>query len=339
MINHRNTLSLSDETIMGTTDSFSAIMEKLEELANERKKIINALDVEKDMSVQNHSWIHISTDHAEKTVNQISEFQCCQEFQNLLEKCEETLSKLAFNVQRRNIDLLSLQKINFSLDLKANLVSRSLSSELVESFESEKNKIGHLLANISEYDEGARLISEIIDVYFHKSLDYYLAKNLLSKTKCKTKKIYLASFNPEIYEWLEIFYICSDKRELLDSIVKTQEGVKWLKKEIDTKEDLNAFIQLADIAAGENDVEVDRIQALTLVGNMLWPFLLFAREGEKPSTLEHLHNFRTMLTGIFKVYKKHETSLTSKILDLLSGDFGWLKSVKASHGSVGKWTM
>lgn len=44
----------------------------------------------------------------------------------------------------------------------------------------------------------------------------------------------LKSFTPEIYEWLDIFHACSDKRVLLNSIVKTQVGIKWFKSELIT---------------------------------------------------------------------------------------------------------
>ena len=121
----------------------------------------------------------------------------------------------------------------------------------MEYFESEKNKIERSLASISECDEGSRWASEIIDICFYEPLNQSLTANVLNETKSKSNLTCVESLTPEIYECLAIFNIFSDKGELLDSAVKTQEGVKWFNIEIDTEECLTLSLSFQMLILGE----------------------------------------------------------------------------------------
>ncbi|XP_056361664.1 E3 ubiquitin-protein ligase RNF213 [Oenanthe melanoleuca] len=176
--------------------------------------------------------------------------------------------------------------------------------------------------------DAARIIAQVKDS-LGLSGDFSILENLLHITEkldsCKTQK--LNSISPELVQAKQLLQgITVPRRGCLRELAQQKEFVCWVREALKDINELEVFVDLASISAGENDMDVDRVACFhgSVHGYSSLLYELQQHSG--------FQDFMRCLQKLWRALDSDE-SLPEK-LRASAQHLEWLKTVKESHGSV-----
>ncbi|KAF4797459.1 E3 ubiquitin-protein ligase RNF213 [Turdus rufiventris] len=187
---------------------------------------------------------------------------------------------------------------------------------------------------IQQYDEmhltfdAAKIIAQVKDS-LGLSGDFSILESLLHITEklesYKTQR--LDSISPELVQAKELLQgITVPRRACLKELAQQKEFVCWVREALKDINELEVFVDLASISAGENDMDVDRVACFhgSVHGYSSLLYELQQHSG--------FQDFMRCLQKLWRALDSDE-SLPEK-LRASAQHLEWLKTVKESHGSV-----
>ncbi|XP_072029083.1 E3 ubiquitin-protein ligase rnf213-alpha-like [Amphiura filiformis] len=138
----------------------------------------------------------------------------------------------------------------------------------------------------------------------------------------------LSAINEDVIQAANILRNVGEKEvECLKQLTRCKELINWVRQEIKVVQALKVFVDLAMIAAGETDIEVDRVSCFHRAATGYAPFIFELKDCQA--------GYRELLSMAQKVWKalKTDQHLPQKLRDT-QRQLIWLKQVKDSHGSV-----
>ncbi|XP_071135692.1 E3 ubiquitin-protein ligase rnf213-alpha-like isoform X2 [Mytilus edulis] len=172
--------------------------------------------------------------------------------------------------------------------------------------------------------KGAKAIMAIVHIYDLKG-DFSHVNEIINMTDGEDAA--MKTFDDSLVKACSILGRIDDKKiESLVMFARCQPLVTWLKTSMSGLKELNVFVDLASMSAGETDIEVDRAQVLHSAATGYAP-LIFSLN-ETCNDMEFIELCET-------VWKELETDkkLPKKLKHTIQ-HLDWFKSVKKSHGSI-----
>uniref|UniRef100_A0A8C4TA23 RING-type E3 ubiquitin transferase n=1 Tax=Erpetoichthys calabaricus TaxID=27687 RepID=A0A8C4TA23_ERPCA len=155
-------------------------------------------------------------------------------------------------------------------------------------------------------------------------------KNLLSLTELKNDSFRekpLKSLDEGLtIARLPLQGITSQQNKCLEEFSKCKDLVEWIKQNLKDMENVQVFVELASISAGENDTEVDRVACFH---DAVMGYAAFLYD------LTTSSDFEQFMACAKKVWKSldRDPNLPDKLRDLNSSLY-WLQELQETHGSV-----
>ncbi|XP_071956942.1 E3 ubiquitin-protein ligase rnf213-alpha-like [Antedon mediterranea] len=172
----------------------------------------------------------------------------------------------------------------------------------------------------------AKIIQEI-HVTFQLKGDFSAVNMLCSMKKTNFKQTLLKNVDSGMTKVCkELENVTKEESECLQTLMKSKDLISWIKKEIKSVQELNVFVDLAMIQAGETPMEVDRVACLHRVATGFSAFIFNLTED---------CNFENLINICKQTWKvlKNDPQLSSKLSDI-SHYMEWLNGIKESHGAM-----
>ncbi|WAR07197.1 R213A-like protein [Mya arenaria] len=138
----------------------------------------------------------------------------------------------------------------------------------------------------------------------------------------------LRDFNESLMKTCEILkHITKEKSNCLDAFVNSANLVKWLKESMPGQKELKVFVDLAMMSAGEEPMNIAKVQCLHSAVLGYSPLIFDLDE----TTCNH----KSLLDKCNVVWKElaANPNLPEQLLDT-NRELEWLKEIKKAHGSV-----
>ncbi|XP_052808603.1 E3 ubiquitin-protein ligase rnf213-alpha-like isoform X2 [Mya arenaria] len=173
---------------------------------------------------------------------------------------------------------------------------------------------------------GARVILKFQKQYRLQG-DFQAIKTIVSHSERSFK---LKDFDKALMKTCEILKdITERKSHCLDAFVKSDKLVKWLKESMQTsgQKELKVFVDLAMMSAGEEPLNIAKVQCLHSAVLGYSPLIFDLDETDC--------NYKQLLEMCKVVWKElaANPNLPKQLLDT-SRELEWLKEIKKAHGSV-----
>uniref|UniRef100_A0A8C3UM49 RING-type E3 ubiquitin transferase n=1 Tax=Catharus ustulatus TaxID=91951 RepID=A0A8C3UM49_CATUS len=174
--------------------------------------------------------------------------------------------------------------------------------------------------------DAAKIIAQVKDS-LGLSGDFSILENLLHIVSIHDFNSKLDSISPELVQAKELLQgITVPRRGCLRELAQQKEFVCWVREALKDINELEVFVDLASISAGENDMDVDRVACFhgSVHGYSSLLYELQQHSG--------FQDFMRCLQKLWRALDSDE-SLPEK-LRASAQHLEWLKTVKESHGSV-----
>uniref|UniRef100_U3KDA3 RING-type E3 ubiquitin transferase n=1 Tax=Ficedula albicollis TaxID=59894 RepID=U3KDA3_FICAL len=174
--------------------------------------------------------------------------------------------------------------------------------------------------------DAARIIAQVKDS-LGLSGDFSILENLLHIVSVRDFGSKLNSISPELVQAKKLLQgITVPRRGCLRELAQQKEFVCWVREALKDINELEVFVDLASISAGENDMDVDRVACFhgSVHGYSSLLYELQQHSG--------FQDFMRCLQKLWRALDSDE-SLPEK-LRASAQHLEWLKTVKESHGSV-----
>ncbi|XP_026120794.1 E3 ubiquitin-protein ligase rnf213-alpha-like [Carassius auratus] len=157
--------------------------------------------------------------------------------------------------------------------------------------------------------------------------DFQVLEKLLNTRHVDFKKERLDSIDDELVQAKIVLVDLTEPRRLcLQELSRRKDFVTWVKNVLKEIKELKAFVDLASISAGENDMEVDRVACFH---DAVLGYSSMLHDLKQDADFKH---FKEMLKKLWKALD-NDHNLSKKLSDS-ARHLEWFKTVKDSHGSV-----